>query len=237
MQTKQMHAMLYSLHCCAFKGRSCTKRTLSSHPSSCAGVKLILTPTTTALFAAAGMLAPDGRCKTLSAAADGYGRGEACVTFVLQLHGSGGEAGSADQSPARDDDRGLVLLKGTAVGQDGRSSSLTAPNGPAQQATVTASLAEAATAGQARLCVADTCSHRRGQQVMIASSRYHFIFNLLQAVWCAMLPCPASQARQAANGVLICAGGRLPAAARHRHDIRRPHRGRCCRGRAAGTSR
>ena len=36
------------------------------------GVNLTLDPATTAAAAAAGMLAPDGRCKTLDAAADGY---------------------------------------------------------------------------------------------------------------------------------------------------------------------
>ncbi len=42
-----------------------------------------------------------------------------------------GDTGSAPQA----------LLMGTAVNQDGRSSSLTAPNGPAQQAVITAALA------------------------------------------------------------------------------------------------
>ena len=38
------------------------------------GVNLLLAENTTAATQAAGMLAPDGRCKTLDAAADGYVR-------------------------------------------------------------------------------------------------------------------------------------------------------------------
>lgn len=32
----------------------------------------------------AGMLAPDGRCKTLDVAADGYVRAENCIVLVLE---------------------------------------------------------------------------------------------------------------------------------------------------------
>jgi acyl transferase domain-containing protein len=39
-----------------------------------AGVNLMLAETTTAAAQAAGMLTPDGRCKTLDVAADGYVR-------------------------------------------------------------------------------------------------------------------------------------------------------------------
>jgi acyl transferase domain-containing protein len=38
----------------------------------------------------------------------------------------------------------LVLLCGTATNQDGRSSALTAPSGPAQQAVIQAALTDAA---------------------------------------------------------------------------------------------
>lgn len=36
------------------------------------------------MFAGAGMMSADGRCKTLDAAADGYVRGEACVIIKLR---------------------------------------------------------------------------------------------------------------------------------------------------------
>jgi acyl transferase domain-containing protein len=88
---------------------------------------LTLRAETTAVLNKAGMLALDGRCKTLDAAADGYMRGEACVVHMLQ---SGTEAGSER----------LALIAGTAVNQDGRSSSLTAPNGPSQQAVIKGAL-------------------------------------------------------------------------------------------------
>lgn len=53
-----------------------------------AGVNLPMNWQTTALFVAARMTAPDGRCKTLDAAADGYVRAEACVCIALRCgHG------------------------------------------------------------------------------------------------------------------------------------------------------
>ena len=71
----------------------------------------------------AGMLAPDGRCKVLDAAADGYVRAEDCIAFLLGTtpHTTPDSSGHA------------VAVLGSAVNQDGRSSSLTAPNGPSQQ--------------------------------------------------------------------------------------------------------
>ena len=71
------------------------------------------------------------RCKTLDASADGYVRGEACLAAHLQP--------SADDEHAHSNVP-LVLLCGSATNQDGRSSALTAPNGPAQQAVILAAL-------------------------------------------------------------------------------------------------
>jgi acyl transferase domain-containing protein len=83
----------------------------------------------------AGMLAQDGRCKTLDAAADGYVRAEAAgFMMLLPAH----VAISAGQTYLAGS---CALLAGSAVNQDGRSSSLTAPNGPSQQAVIRAALA------------------------------------------------------------------------------------------------
>ncbi|MED6307732.1 MAG: beta-ketoacyl synthase N-terminal-like domain-containing protein, partial [Planctomycetota bacterium] len=81
-------------------------------------------------FGTAGMLAGDGRCKTLDASADGYARADGCAAAVL---------GSASACPAEAADLAVVLC-GAAVNQDGRSSSLTAPNGPSQQSVIASAL-------------------------------------------------------------------------------------------------
>eukprot|EP00983_Pelagomonas_calceolata_P078531 1154291-Pelagomonas_calceolata.AAC.16 len=84
-----------------------------------------LLPGTTAMFQAASMLAPDGRCKALDASADGYVRSEALVMALLSAAPPGKDAAPPEQP--------MAILAGTSVNQDGRSSALTAPNGPAQQ--------------------------------------------------------------------------------------------------------
>jgi acyl transferase domain-containing protein/SAM-dependent methyltransferase len=99
----------------------------------CGGVNLILTPEMNINFSKARMMAPDGRCKTFDAAADGYVRGEGCGMLVLRR--------LADA--VADGDRVLAVVRGSALNQDGRSSGLTAPNGPAQVAVIRAALAAA----------------------------------------------------------------------------------------------
>ena len=87
-------------------------------------VNLLLHPGTTAMFAAAGMLARDGRCKALDAAADGYARGEACVALAVEPSYGGRNVRVADgHARVHDDDdgRGVVAVAGSAVNQDGRS--------------------------------------------------------------------------------------------------------------------
>ena len=46
------------------------------------GINLILTPEMNVSFSKARMMAPDGRCKTFDAAADGYVRSEGCAVVV-----------------------------------------------------------------------------------------------------------------------------------------------------------
>ena len=97
------------------------------------GVNLILTPEVTINFSRARMMAPDGRCKTFDAAADGYVRSEGCAFVALKRL----------SDAVRDRDRILAVIRGTAVNQDGRSGGLTAPNGPSQEDVVRAALRDA----------------------------------------------------------------------------------------------
>ena len=92
------------------------------------GVSLIIHAEVTAAATRAGMLAPDGRCKTLNSSADGYARAEACVVHQLEVE----EAAAPDGQLGS----GRMLVLGTGINQDGRSSSLTAPHGPSQQQLV-----------------------------------------------------------------------------------------------------
>ena len=100
------------------------------------GVNLILSPDSFIRACKNGMLAPDGRCKTFDAAANGYARGEGCGVVVLKRLSVAMAAG----------DRVLALIRGSAVNQDGRTGGLTVPNGTAQQALIRRALASAAVA-------------------------------------------------------------------------------------------
>ncbi len=97
------------------------------------GVNLMLAPELYIALSRARMLSPDGRCKTFDAAADGFGRGEGCGVVVLKPLAAA----------VADGDRILAVIRGSAVNQDGPSGSLTAPNGPAQEAVVRKALSRA----------------------------------------------------------------------------------------------
>lgn len=78
-------------------------------------------------------LAPDGRSKTFTAAADGYGRGEGVgVVALMRL-----DEAEREGRPI------LAVLRGVAVNHDGASSGLTVPSGPAQKEVIAAALADA----------------------------------------------------------------------------------------------
>ncbi|MEO0946631.1 MAG: MupA/Atu3671 family FMN-dependent luciferase-like monooxygenase [Cyanobacteria bacterium J06641_5] len=95
------------------------------------GVNLVLSPEGTINFSKARMLSPDGRCKAFDATANGYVRGEGCGIVVLKRLSDA----LADRDPIQ------AVIRGSAINQDGRSSGLTVPNGPAQQNVVRQALA------------------------------------------------------------------------------------------------
>jgi myxalamid-type polyketide synthase MxaD len=97
------------------------------------GVNLMCTPEGTIALCKLHALAPDGRCKTFDAAADGYARGEGCGILVLKRL----------SEAVADGDRIYAVIRGSAVNHDGRSNGLTAPNGLAQEAVMRAALANA----------------------------------------------------------------------------------------------
>jgi len=113
------------------------------------GVLLVLVPQSTMMLAAAGLMAPDGRCKTFDAAADGYVRAEACkMLYIAGTDPAGptdtdravGLIDSSDSPDAAQDPdadvpnerRPVALLLRCGVNTNGRASALTAPNGPSQ---------------------------------------------------------------------------------------------------------
>lgn len=97
------------------------------------GVNLALNPESFVMLCKGHMLGPGGRCRAFDAEADGYVRGEGCGMLLLRRL----------EDAQRDGDPILGVVRGCAVNQDGRSSSLTAPSGSAQQRVLRGALADA----------------------------------------------------------------------------------------------
>ncbi len=91
-----------------------------------AGVNSLLLPNLFVYFSQLGAMSPDGRCKTFDASANGYVRGEGCGVIVLKRLSEAQKAG----------DRILAVIRGSALNQDGASTSFIAPNGLAQQRVI-----------------------------------------------------------------------------------------------------
>jgi myxalamid-type polyketide synthase MxaB len=90
------------------------------------GVNLMMSPDSLVSLCKARMLSPDGRCKTFDAGANGYVRGEGCGVVVLKRLGDA----------LAENDNILAVVRGSGVNHNGRSSGLTVPSGPAQQALI-----------------------------------------------------------------------------------------------------
>lgn len=101
-----------------------------------AGVNIILSPALNVFYSKAGLLSPDGACRTFDAAANGIVRGEGAGAVVLKRL----------SDAVADGDRIYAVVRGSAVNQDGRSNGLTAPNRWAQERVVRAAYQQAGVA-------------------------------------------------------------------------------------------
>jgi acyl transferase domain-containing protein len=90
------------------------------------GVNRILSPAASINFCQAKMLSADGRCRSFAANATGFVRAEGCGMVALKRL----------SDAEREGDRIWAVILGSATNHDGRTSGLTVPNGPAQQAVI-----------------------------------------------------------------------------------------------------
>jgi acyl transferase domain-containing protein len=102
------------------------------------GVNAALAPETFIQLCKLHMLAKDGRCKAFDAAADGFVIGE----------GGGMVALKRWSEAMRDGDHVFAVILGSAVNEDGKTSTITAPNGLAQQAVIRSALTQAGVSAQ-----------------------------------------------------------------------------------------
>ncbi len=97
------------------------------------GVQALIHPGIQMSFCKAGLLSPEGRCKSFDADANGYVRSEGAGVILLKPL----------STALRDGDTIHALIRGTAVNSDGRSQGLAAPSQRSQMACVKAAFAKA----------------------------------------------------------------------------------------------
>jgi acyl transferase domain-containing protein/acyl carrier protein len=104
-----------------------------SHVAVAGGINTLLSPEFQISLSKAGMLCPDGRCKTFSDRANGYVRSEGIGLVMLK-----------DLSAAeRDGDHIYGVIHGSAENHGGQSNSLTAPNPKSQAELIVAAHTQA----------------------------------------------------------------------------------------------
>ncbi|KAK6355280.1 hypothetical protein TWF696_004392 [Orbilia brochopaga] len=87
------------------------------------GVNALTGPGLTRVLDKAGAVTPEGRCKSFDASANGYGRGEGASILVMKKL----------SDAMIDGDKILAVLKGSAVGQDGKTNGIMSPNQSVQE--------------------------------------------------------------------------------------------------------
>ncbi|MBZ0285294.1 MAG: type I polyketide synthase [Anaerolineae bacterium] len=97
------------------------------------GVNFMMMPDVTVSLSKAHMMAPDGRCKTFDARADGFVRSEGCGVVVLKRF----------SDAQRDGDNVLAVIRGSAINHGGFSSGFTVPNKLAQESLIKTALVNA----------------------------------------------------------------------------------------------
>ncbi|KAL9129173.1 MAG: hypothetical protein Q9217_002313 [Psora testacea] len=96
------------------------------------GMNALCAPSLTRVLDLAKTISKDGQCRSFDDSASGYGRGEGVGCVVLKRM----------SDAIRDNDNILAALKGSAVGQDGKTKGIMAPNGEAQEAIARVALAD-----------------------------------------------------------------------------------------------
>ena len=114
---------------CANHGSSRGLQRLECDLALSAGVNMILDPAIMHSNATSGFTSITGRSYTFDKRANGYARGEAIDVVVAEL--------------GEEDETSIARVLGSAIRQDGRSASLTAPNGAAQQGVLASAVMDA----------------------------------------------------------------------------------------------
>ena len=96
------------------------------------GMNALCAPSLTRVLDLAKTISKDGECRSFDDSASGYGRGEGVGAVVMKRM----------SDAVRDNDNIIAVLKGSAVGQDGKTKGIMAPNGEAQEAIARLALAD-----------------------------------------------------------------------------------------------